>query len=281
MKAVPGVLVPEAPGVLPPNLKPPKGVGAAAGVEGLLASSLAGSAGLAPKEKPAAAGAGASLFSAGLAPNEKPEAAGAGADGASFFSAGFAPNENPDAAGAAAGVVVAVEASAGLPKEKVEAGGLEAGVVEPAAALFVVKPENKPPPALPALVAAGVVAPVFEAVLFPNANDGIALLDEAAGAVEAELVFALVCPNPPKEGAGEAAGVVEPAALLAAPNKLNAGFGAGVWVAGLEAAAPEAAWPKGLLDVVLLEVLLAAPPKLNVGVDDGAVAGVLPDCCCC
>lgn len=240
-ETVPGVLAPEAAGVLPPNLKPPKEVGAAAGVDGLLASSFAVSVGLAPKEKPLAAGAGAagvSLFSAGLAPNEKPEATGAAAAGASFFSAGFAPNEKPDVAGAAAGVVEVVEVSAGLPKEKPEAGGFEAGVVEPPGALFVVKPENRPPAALPA-PAAGVVEPALAAGLFrpPNAKDGIALLDEAAGADEAELLVVFDCPKPPNEGAGEAAGVVEPAALLPAPNKLKVGLGAGVCVAGSEAGA--------------------------------------------
>lgn len=229
----------------PPNLNPPKGAGAAAGVEGLLASSLGCSAGFAPNEKPPAAGAGVtagavagvSLFSAGFAPKEKPEDAGAGAAaaGASFFSAGLAPNENPEEAGAgafAAGALAVL--SAGFPNENPDKGGLDAGVVEPAFALFPPSPEKSPPAALPAL-AGWAAVPLFPAglSLFKLANEkvGIALLEDAAFAGGAAvLLFVLDCPNPPNEGmagAGDAAGVVEPA-LLPAPNRLKAGFGAGV-----------------------------------------------------
>lgn len=186
------------------------------------------------------------MFSTGFAPNENPEEAGAGAAaGVSLFSAGLAPNENPEAAGAgAAGAVVLVDAaSAGLPKEKPEAGGLEAGVVDPA--LLPPSPENNPPAALPAL-AAGAAPSVPAAGLFmpPKEKEGIALLEDGAAVDDAVLLLALVCPKPPKEGiegAGVPAGVVDPAVLLLPPpNRLKAGFGAGVCVAGLGVAAPEA-----------------------------------------
>lgn len=187
--------MPEDAGVVP-ILKPPKGAGAAAG---LLASSLAGSAGLAPNENPPLAGAaggaaGVSFFSAGFAPNEKPEAAGAAGAGVDELSAGFAPKEKPEAAGAGGAAEPEAGAlSAGFPNEKPDKGGLEAGVVEPAAALLF-NPEKRPPAALPAFAAgaAGVLVPDAAGLsLFrpANENDGIALPDDGAPDNVALFVF--------------------------------------------------------------------------------------------
>lgn len=199
------MLVPEE-AAAPPSLNPPNagagaGAVAAAGVAGLLASPLGASAGLAPKENPPAAGAaGASFFSAGFAPKENPDAAGAAGAvvvddaGVVVLSAGLAPNENPDAAGAAGAVEAVVAAgalSAGFPNEKPDKGGLEAGVVDPAAGVLLPpSPENRPPAALPAL-AVVEVAPVAGLSLFRpgKENEGIALPEEGAVVLDDAEVF--------------------------------------------------------------------------------------------
>ena len=179
-----------------------------------------------------------------------------------------APKLNPplEAAGAAA--------SAGLAKENVVAGGFDAGVVLPAAALFPPRLPNSPPPlagaaGLSALKppndTAGAVAPddpVPDELLAPKPpKDGVV--------VEAPAGFA----PKPENGAGEAAGVVDPKALdpPAPPKRLGpAGLAAGV----VDPAAPPklkvgaaagaaAAAVLLLLPALALLLLLPKPPKLN------------------